>query len=297
MKIVFMGTPDFALSALKKLYEKHEIVCVYTRAPKEAGRGQKLVKSPVHVFAEEHGIEVRTPKTLRNEEEQQKFSALDADISVVAAYGLILPKPVIEAFPYKCVNIHASLLPRWRGAAPIQRAIEAGDKEAGITIMQIVEALDAGDMYLQKSTTIDENTTGGILHDKLAEIGGDLILEYLDNIATIKPTPQDESKVCYAAKIEKEEGCLDFSLPAEILARKIRAFTPFPSAYFEHNGERFKILEVKVCDLSDTAGKFIQEKDKLFIACGRGALEILQIQRQGKKAMQIADFLRGYSFI
>ena len=233
------------------LYEKHEIVCVYTRAPKEAGRGQKLVKSPVHIFAEEHGIEVRTPKTLRNEEEQQKFAALDADISIVAAYGLILPKPVIEAFPYKCVNIHASLLPRWRGAAPIQRAIEAGDKEAGITIMQIVEALDAGDMYLQKSTPIDENTTGGILHDKLAEIGADLILQYLDNITTIKPTPQDESKVCYAAKIEKEEGCLDFSLPAEILARKIRAFTPFPSAYFEHNGERFKILEAKVCDLSD----------------------------------------------
>jgi len=297
LKIVFMGTPDFALTALQKLYKKHEIICVYTRAPKEAGRGQKLVKSPVHIFAEEHGIEVRTPKTLRNEEEQQKFVALNADISVVAAYGLILPKPVIEAFPYKCVNIHASLLPRWRGAAPIQRAIEAGDKEAGITIMQIVEALDAGDMYLQKSTQIDENTTGGILHDKLAEIGGDLILEYLDNIENIKPTAQNESQVCYAAKIEKEEGNLDFSMPAEVLERKIRAFTPFPSAYFEHKGERFKVLAAKVCDLSDIAGKFIQGKDKLFIACGQGALEIKQIQRQGKKAMQIADFLRGYSFI
>ena len=296
MKIVFMGTPDFALSALEKLYKKHEIVCVYTRAPKEAGRGQKIVKSPMHIFAEKHGIEVRTPKTLRDEEEQQKFAALGADISVVAAYGLILPKAVIEAFPYKCVNIHASLLPRWRGAAPIQRAIEAGDKESGITIMQVVEALDAGDIYLQKSTPIDDNTTGGILHDKLAEIGGDLILEYLENINNITPIPQDENKTCYAAKIEKEESNLDFSEPAEVLERKIRAFNPFPVAYFEHNGERFKVLAAEVCNVNDTFGKFLENKDELIITCGQNALKILQIQRQGKKAMQIADFLRGYSF-
>ena len=296
MKIVFMGTPDFALEALKKLYEKHEIVCVYTRAPKEAGRGQKVIKSPVHIFAEEHGIEVRTPKTLRNEEEQQKFAMLNADISIVAAYGLILPKAVIEAFPYKCVNIHASLLPRWRGAAPIQRSIEAGDKESGITIMQVVETLDAGDIYLQKSTPIDEHTTGEVLHDKLAEIGGDLILEYLDNIDNIMPIKQDESQTCYASKIEKDEGKLDFFAPAEVLERKIRAFTPFPGAYFEHNGERFKVLEAKVCALNETAGKIVQEKDKLFIGCGKDALEIKKIQRQGKKPMDIADFLRGYSF-
>jgi len=296
MKIVFMGTPDFALEALKKLYTKHEIVCVYTRAPKEAGRGQKVIKSPVHVFAEEHGIEVRTPKTLRDEDEQKKFVALNADISVVAAYGLILPKAVIDAFPYKCVNIHASLLPRWRGAAPIQRAVEAGDNKSGITIMQVVEALDAGDMYLQGETPITAETTGGILHDKLAQIGGDLILQYLENIDNIIPQKQDDSQTCYAKKIEKEESLLDFSLPAEVLERKIRAFNPFPATYFEHNGERFKVLEAEICDLSGKAGSIVQDKNSLKIICGKQALEILEIQRQGKKAMRTAELLRGYDF-
>ncbi len=291
-----MGTPDFALEAFKKLYEHHEIVCVYTKAPKESGRGQNIIKSPVHIFAEQHGIEVRTPKTLRLAEEQEKFKQINADITVVAAYGLILPTAVTESFQYKCVNIHASLLPRWRGAAPIQRCIEAGDKIAGVSIMQVVEELDAGDVYLQKNIDIDSTTTGGILHDKMAEIGGDLILQYLDNIDTIIPQKQDDSASTYAKKIEKEDSMLDFNQDAEILERKIRAFNPFPATYFEYKGERFKILEACVVNKSGDAGNLYQEKDRLFIACANQSLEILKIQRQGKKVMPVSEFLRGYTF-
>ena len=296
MKIVFMGTPDFALSALEKLYEKHEIVCVYTRAPKEAGRGKKLLKSPVHIFAEEHNIPVRTPKTLKNLDEQKLFAELDADISIVAAYGLILPKPVIEAFPHKCVNIHASLLPRWRGAAPIQRCIEAGDEKSGITIMQVVEALDAGDIYLQGEIAIDDTTTGGELHDKMAELGGNLILEYLDNLPNITPIKQDDAMTCYAAKIEKEESLIDFSQDAAMIERKIRAFNPFPAMFFEYEGERFKVLEAKLCDMKGNCGEILEGKSKLIIACKDKALEITKIQRQGKRLMPISEFLLGFSF-
>ena len=173
MKLVFMGTPDFSVAALDALSREHEIVCVYTRAPKEAGRGKKETKSPVHLWAEAHGVEVRTPKTLRHEDEQRKFRALDADVAVVAAYGLILPKPVLEAFPKGCINIHASLLPRWRGAAPIQRAIEAGDDRSGITIMKMDEGLDTGDMLLQGEVVITPETTGGLLHDALIHVRRD----------------------------------------------------------------------------------------------------------------------------
>ena len=211
MKIVFMGTPDFAVPSLEALCDKHEVVCVYCQAPKEAGRGQKIIKSPIQVFAESRGIEVRTPKSLRNQEEQEKFVALNADISVVAAYGLILPKAIIEAFPKGCLNVHGSLLPRWRGAAPIQRAIEAGDDKTGITIMQVVEALDAGAMYKKGEIVIDKNTTGGSLHDDMANLGAKLIIEVLDDMDNIKPEVQDEGLVTYASKIDKSEAKLDFS--------------------------------------------------------------------------------------
>ena len=199
MKIVFMGTPDFAVPVLQRLIDEHEVICVYTRAPKEAGRGNKISKTPVHLLAESKGIEVRTPKTLRNEEEQKRFCALNADIAIVAAYGLILPKAVIEAFPRGCLNVHASLLPRWRGAAPIQRSIEAGDKESGVTIMQVVEALDAGAMYKKGVVPITSDTTGGILHDKLSAVGADLMSDVLKHLNTIIPEQQDESLVTYAA--------------------------------------------------------------------------------------------------
>lgn len=296
MKIVFMGTPDFAVPVLQRLIDEHEVICVYTRAPKEAGRGNKISKTPVHLLAESKGIEVRTPKTLRNEEEQKRFCALNADIAIVAAYGLILPKAVIEAFPRGCLNVHASLLPRWRGAAPIQRSIEAGDKESGVTIMQVVEALDAGAMYKKGVVPITSDTTGGILHDKLSAVGADLMSEVLQHLDEIKPLAQDESLVTYAAKLNKAESLLDFTKPAEMLERKIRAFNPFPAMFFEYNGERFKVLTAEVVDMNGNAGQILDGEHNLIVACGAKALKITEIQRQGKKAMPIADLLRGFSF-
>ena len=295
MKIVFMGTPDFAVPSLEAVCEKHEVVCVYCQAPKEAGRGQKIIKSPIQLFAESRGIEVRTPKSLRNTEEQEKFKSLNADISVVAAYGLILPKAVIEAFPKGCLNVHGSLLPRWRGAAPIQRAIEAGDDKTGITIMQVVEALDAGAMYKKGEIVIDANTTGGSLHDDMAKLGAKLIAEVLDDMENIEPQVQDESLVTYASKIDKSEAKIDFNMSAEILERKIRAFNPYPACYFEYEGERFKVLRAKCSDENGVAGQILSGEG-LKIVCGKGALEILEIQRQGKKAMPTADLLRGFEF-
>lgn len=296
MKIVFMGTPDFAVKALEALAAKHEVVCVYTREPQEAGRGKKLTKSPVHEFAEAHGILVRTPKTLRSAEAQAELKALQADISVVAAYGLILPQAVIEAFPLGCINIHGSLLPRWRGAAPIQRAIEAGDNESGITIMKVVEKLDAGDMLLKGSVPITAETTGETLHDAMAGLGAELIVKALDNWQNLHAEPQDERLVTYAAKIDKAESRLDFSMPAEVLERKIRAFNPYPAVYFEYGGERYKILRAKVVDESGEACAILDGAGRLVIACGDKALEVTEIQRQGKKKMPTEELLRGMNF-
>lgn len=296
MKIVFMGTPDFAVKALEALAARHEVVCVYTREPQEAGRGKKLTKSPVHEFAEAHGILVRTPKTLRSAEAQAELKALQADISVVAAYGLILPQAVIEAFPLGCINIHGSLLPRWRGAAPIQRAIEAGDNESGITIMKVVEKLDAGDMLLKGSVPITAETTGETLHDAMAGLGAELIVKALDNWQNFHAEPQDERLVTYAAKIDKAESRLDFSMPAEVLERKIRAFNPYPAVYFEYGGERYKILRAKVVDESGEAGAILDGAGRLVIACGDKALEVTEIQRQGKKKMPTEELLRGMNF-
>ena len=296
MKIVFMGTPDFSVKALEALAARHEVVCDYTREPQEAGRGKKLTKSPVHEFAEAHGILVRTPKTLRSAEAQAELKALQADISVVAAYGLILPQAVIEAFPLGCINIHGSLLPRWRGAAPIQRAIEAGDNESGITIMKVVEKLDAGDMLLKGSVPITAETTGETLHDAMAGLGAELIVKALDNWQNLHAEPQDERLVTYAAKIDKAESRLDFSMPAEVLERKIRAFNPYPAVYFEYGGERYKILRAKVVDETDEAGAILDGAGRLVIACGDKALEVTEIQRQGKKKMPTEELLRGMNF-
>lgn len=291
-----MGTPDFAVKALEALAARHEVVCVYTREPQEAGRGKKLTKSPVHEFAEAHGILVRTPKTLRSAEAQAELKALQADISVVAAYGLILPQAVIEAFPLGCINIHGSLLPRWRGAAPIQRAIEAGDNESGITIMKVVEKLDAGDMLLKGSVPITAETTGETLHDAMAGLGAELIVKALDNWQNLHAEPQDERLVTYAAKIDKAESRLDFSMPAEVLERKIRAFNPYPAVYFEYGGERYKILRAKVVDETGKVGAILDGAGRLVIACGDKALEVTEIQRQGKKKMPTEELLRGMNF-
>lgn len=296
MKIVFMGTPEFALEALKALADEHEIIAVYTKEPKISGRGNKLVKTPVHLWAEERGIEVRTPKTLRNETEQRKFAELKADVAVVAAYGLILPQPVLDAYPMGCINIHASLLPRWRGAAPIQRSIEAGDKVSGVTIMKVAAGLDTGDMLLKGEVAITPDTTGEILHDKLAVLGGQLVLQTLRQWNDIIPQPQDDALSCYAAKIEKDESLLDFSLPAQKLCRKIMAFSPYPAVYFEHDGERFKILSAKLADEKIEEGTICQKGNRLFIGAKGGSVEIEKIQRQGKKPMLTAELLRGYNF-
>lgn len=298
MKVVFMGTPDFALTALKKIAEKHEVVCVYTREPQIAGRGNKLTKSPVHQWAEEQGILVRTPKTLRTSEAQVEYAALKADIAVVAAYGLILPQPIIEAFPKGCINIHGSLLPRWRGAAPIQRAIEAGDKKSGITIMNIVPALDAGDMLLKGEVEITKETTGEILHDQLAELGADLIVKALEQIDTLqsKAEKQDEKLVTYAAKIDKKESLIDFTQEAESLERKIRAFNPYPAMYFDYKGERIKVLKADVSEMTGQAGQILEGEKELIIACGKKSLSVKELQRAGKKKMTIKEVLNGLKF-
>jgi len=298
MKVVFLGTPDFALTALQKIAQQHEVVCVYTREPQVAGRGNKITKSPVHVWAENQNIPVRTPKSLKNIDAQNEYRNLNADIAVVAAYGLILPKPIIEAFPKGCINIHGSLLPRWRGAAPIQRAIEAGDDSSGITIMNVVEALDAGNMLLKGDVKITKNTTGGELHDKLAEMGAELIVKALDDIDNLQKNsePQDENSVTYAQKIDKNEMKTDFSLDADVLERKIRAFNPYPAMFFEYAGERYKIFRADVCNQTGTAGMILEGKNALIIACGSKALEIKELQRAGKKKMTIQDVLNGQQF-
>lgn len=296
MKVVFMGTPDFAVPALERLIKEHDVVCVYTREPKLSGRGNKLNKTPVHLVAEANGIEVRTPKTLRNIDEQQKFAALKADVAVVAAYGLILPLPVLEAYSLGCLNLHASLLPRWRGAAPIQRAVEAGDAKSGVTVMQVAEGLDTGDMLLKGEVEITSTTTGGELHDKLALVGADLISAVLSDIKSFTPQPQPQDGACYAAKIDKSECKLDFNQKADVLCRKIRAFNPYPAMFFEYGGERFKVLEAHKAEKYAPEGTIIEENNSLLIACADGALNITQIQRQGKKLMSIGELLRGFHF-
>lgn len=296
MKVVFMGTPDFAVPALERLIKEHDVVCVYTREPKLSGRGNKLNKTPVHLVAEANGIEVRTPKTLRNIDEQQNFATLKADVAVVAAYGLILPLPVLEAYPLGCLNLHASLLPRWRGAAPIQRAVEAGDAKSGVTVMQVAEGLDTGDMLLKGEVEITSTTTGGELHDKLALVGADLISAVLSDIKSFTPQPQPQDGACYAAKIDKSECKLDFNQKAEVLCRKIRAFNPYPAMFFEYGGERFKVLEAHKAEKYAPVGTIIEENNCLLIACADGALNITQIQRQGKKLMSIGELLRGFHF-
>ena len=275
-----MGTPDFAVPVLEALAKEHNIVAVYTRAPKESGRGKKVNKTPVDLLADAKGIEVRTPKSLRNEDEQLSLKALGADMAIVAAYGLILPQTVLDIFPKGCINVHASLLPRWRGAAPIQRAIEAGDKKSGISIMQMAAALDAGDILSQEEVVITPEMTGGDLH--------------LDNIV---PTKQDESLVTYAEKLDKAECRLDFAGNTNALADKLRAFSPYPATYFTYKGERFKVYRARICDGQGAPGEIIEGEKALTIAgCEGKALCIERLQREGKQPMETAELLKGFRF-
>ncbi len=295
LRLAYMGTPDFAVPALAALIDAgHEIACVYSQPPRPAGRGQKERLSPVHAYAESQGIPVRTPVSLRDTAAQEEFAALKLDAAVVAAYGLILPKSVLEAPRLGCFNIHASLLPRWRGAAPIHRAILAGDRESGVTIMQMDEGLDTGDIISAESLPITDETTAEILHDALAALGARMIVDALEDVAAgnARATPQPEDGVCYAKKLSRDEGRFDWSRPAIELARAVRAYTPWPGAWFEHDGKRIKILAAVAVSGSGAPGTILD--DRLTIACGDGALQLLTVQRSGRGPMDVQSFLLGY---
>ncbi|MDP8162610.1 methionyl-tRNA formyltransferase [Phocoenobacter skyensis] len=304
LNIIFAGTPDFAAKHLRHLINsEHNIVAVYTQPDKPAGRGKKLQASPVKQLALENNLAVYQPKTLRNEEVQAELKALNADVMVVVAYGLILPEEVLNAPRLGCLNVHGSLLPRWRGAAPIQRAIWAGDKKTGVTIMQMDKGLDTGDMLYKVTTPIDEKETSASLYEKLANLAPPALLEVLDNLENGKypPQKQQDDLANYAEKLTKEEAKLDWSLTAIQLERNIRAFNPAPIAYLiiEINGkeERVKIYQANVLDHQDKPAGTILNVDKtgIQIATQQGVLNITQLQPQGKKPMMIQDFLNGRS--
>lgn len=293
MRLVFMGTPDFAVETLKALEEAgHEIACVYSQPPRPAGRGLAERPSPVHAFAASKGIEVRTPVSLKAPEEQARFADLKADAAVVAAYGLLLPKAILDAPRLGCFNIHASLLPRWRGAAPIQRAIMAGDPETGVTIMRMEEGLDTGPMCKVGRLAITPETTAQSLHDALAAIGARLMVEVLAQ-ETITCVAQPADGVTYAKKIDKAEARIDFSKTAAEVRNHIHGLSPFPGAWFQAKGARIKVLLCETVEATGKPGTFID--DSLCIACGSGAIRLLKLQREGKGAMEAEEFLRGFS--
>jgi methionyl-tRNA formyltransferase len=297
LDLVFMGTPEFAATVLGGLIEVgHRIRAVYTQPPRPAGRGHRMQPSPVQALAERHGLRVHSPTSLRGAEAQAEFAALDADAAVVAAYGLLLPAPVLAAPRLGCVNVHASLLPRWRGAAPIQRAILAGDRETGVTIMQMDEGLDTGPVLLQEAVPIGPNTTAGELTGRLADLGTRLMLATLDGVAlrALEPRPQPQEGVTYAAKLRREEAWLDWRHPAAALERQVRAFDPWPGAYFLGRGERIRVLRAEVLRASAAQPPGTVIDENLTIACGDGALRPLMLQRAGRGALDTAAFLRGF---
>jgi methionyl-tRNA formyltransferase len=293
MRIALMGTPDFAVPTLDALVAAgHDVAAVYSQPPRRAGRGKALMPSPVQRRAEAHGIVVRTPLTLRDGDEQAAFAALDLDAAVVAAYGLILPQQVLSAPRLGCLNVHASLLPRWRGAAPIQRAILAGDEATGVTIMQMERGLDTGPMLATVTTAIDRKTAGELIAE-LAEAGARLMVEVLADPGAYPATPQPDEDVTYAAKIDKAESRLDFSAPAEQVERQIRAFNPAPGAWFEHLGERIRIHSATVTPDGGPPGTVLDER--LTVACGTGAIRPLSVQRAGRGVMTADELLRGFA--
>jgi methionyl-tRNA formyltransferase len=291
MRLIFMGTPDFAVPTLNALVAAgHDVCAVYSQPPRPANRGKKLTPSAVQVRAEELGLVVRTPLSLKNAEAQAEFAALNANVAVVAAYGLILPQAILDAPAHGCVNVHGSLLPRWRGAAPVQRAILAGDAETGVCIMQMEAGLDTGPVRLVGRTPISGKTAGQLTQE-LAELGAGLMVEVLNDISAYPAVTQPEDGVTYAAKIDKAETRLDFSQSAEAVERQVRAFNPMPGAWFEFDGERYKIVEADAQDETGELGTIIN--DRLTIACAWGSIRPTVIQRAGKPAMPVADLLRG----
>lgn len=295
MRLIFMGTPEFSVTALERLAEHHDIVAVYSQPPRPAGRGQQLRPSPVATFAMSHNIPVHAPKSLKTPETQAVFRGFGADIAVVAAYGLILPQAILDAPRLGCLNIHASLLPRWRGAAPIQRAIMAGDRKSGVTIMQMDAGLDTGAMLMTRETPIADSTTAQMLHDALAVMGADLVVETIDALAAgrLLPVPQPEQGVTYAAKIDKTEAHIDFARPPREVLRHIHGLSPFPGAWFAHGSERIKALTAELAEGAGDPGTVVD--DRLTIACRGGAVRLLTVQRAGKGPASADAFLRGYA--
>jgi len=288
-----MGTPKFSVPALKALDQsKHQICAVYSQPPSPSGRGKKLNFSDVHKKALDLGLTVHTPRNFKSEQDQKIFRELKADIAVVVAYGLILPSQILSSPKFGCVNIHASLLPRWRGAAPIQRAIMEGDEETGICIMKMDNGLDTGPVLSSRKTQIKENDTAKILSERLSLLGSNLIIEVLDKLSDYKVQMQSTVGITYASKIHKSEARIDWSLPAQTIDRKIRALSPFPGAWTEINGERVKLLASKVVDEEHEAGMVLDSG--FSIACGQKAIEITEAQRPGKSAQKSDVFLRGF---
>ncbi len=299
MRLVFAGTPDFAATALKALIAAgHTIVGVYSQPDRPAGRGRKLQPSPVKQVALDHEIPVFQPETLKTAEAQKQLADLKPDVMIVAAYGLILPKAVLDIPTHGCLNIHASLLPRWRGAAPIQRAIAAGDAETGITIMQMDEGLDTGAMLLKSLTAIDTSDTGGSLHDRLAELGGKAIIEALELLKKGELTgePQNDDLACYASKLSKTEGHIDWATDATAIERLVRAFNPWPGTYTDLGDQRIRIREARalVTDSDAFPGTVVhRDRDGIDIACGNGTLRITRLQLPGSRAQSVNDLING----
>ena len=295
MRLIFMGSPAFSVTVLEALVAAgHEIVAVYTQPPRPAGRGKKQRPCPVHARALALTLDVRHPASLKEAEEQAAFSELRADAAVVVAYGLLLPQELLDAPAHGCLNIHASLLPRWRGAAPIHRAIMAGDRETGICIMQMEAGLDTGPVLYQETISIAPDGTTAALHERLSDLGARSIVQSLKDLSQLQARPQSSVGICYAQKIDKSEAQIDWSLPAEILDRQIRGLSPFPGAWAMLRGERVKFLgSALMSDDQPLAAAGTVLDDDLGIACGSGALRITRLQRAGKSAQSSADFLRG----
>ena len=292
MRVIFMGSPGFAVPTLDALVAAgHEVVAVYCQPPRTAGRGKALRPTAVQLRAQALGLQVRSPTTLRTAEAQAEFAAFDADVGVVAAYGLILPQAVLDAPVFGCLNVHGSLLPRWRGAAPVQRAIMAGDEVTGVTIMQMEAGLDTGPMLLKREVRIDGKSAGQ-LTDEIAEIGAEAMVEVLDKLNALPLVPQPAEGVTYAEKISKEEARIDWSRPASEVQRHVQGLAPFPGAWFEVAGERIKLLAAEHSEDAGAPGTVID--DRMTIACGGGVLRPLLLQRAGRSAMDVDEFLRGF---
>ncbi len=297
MRIVFAGTPEFAAEHLKALLASpYEVVAVYTQPDRPAGRGQKLMPSPVKQLALEHSIPVLQPPTLRNEDAQAELAALKPDLMVVVAYGLILPQAVLDIPRLGCINSHASLLPRWRGAAPIQRAVQAGDAESGVTVMRMEAGLDTGPMLLKVSTAITAQDTGGSLHDRLAKMGPPAVIEAIGGLAagTLAGEVQDDELATYAHKLNKDEARIDWSQPAEVLERLVRAFFPWPICHSTLNGEAVKVLAANTCEGQGAPGTILgASKDGLVVACGEQALCLTRLQFPGGKPLNFSDLFNS----